>query len=278
MPETDAGWYAGVDQDDVESLSARIKTGTADAPKHWPRLAIEQGFCSDEQTYIDVLNQAARTAALEAVSAREEADDQQVIHAVRAIDDLDRTSNELAERVREWGRTTDLPAASSRDEVITLADAVPSTPIEAEIVAIATTIEALHTRRASLVSTVERTMHAIAPNLAAMAGPILGARLIALAGGLEDLAKMPSSTLQVLGAEDALFAHLRGEAPSPKHGIIFTHEYVRGTRPAERGSAARAVAGKFAIAARVDHYAGDHRPALEDELQTRIERIRGRSA
>ncbi len=59
----------------------------------------------------------------------------------------------------------------------------------------------------------------------------------------------------MLGAEDALFAHLKGRATSPKHGVIFTHEYVRGTRPEDRGSAARALAGKLAIAARVDHYA-----------------------
>jgi nucleolar protein 56 len=82
----------------------------------------------------------------------------------------------------------------------------------------------------------------------------------------------------VLGAEDALFAHLQGHAPSPKHGIIYTHEYVRGTRPEERGSAARALAGKLTIAARVDHYSGDRRPELQTALDDRIERIRSRGA
>jgi nucleolar protein 56 len=105
---------------------------------------------------------------------------------------------------------------------------------------------------------------------------VLAARLIGLAGGLESLAKQPSGTVQVLGAEDALFAHLQGGAPSPKHGIIFTHEAVRNTRQADRGSAARALAGKLSIAARVDHYSGDLRPELEAELQERIETIRGR--
>ncbi|MDL0141772.1 hypothetical protein PNR39_03900, partial [Halobacterium salinarum] len=80
----------------------------------------------------------------------------------------------------------------------------------------------------------------------------------------------------VLGAEDALFAHLRGHAPSPKHGVIYTHEYVRGTHPDQRGSAARALAGKLTIAARVDHYSGDRRPDLEAELDARMERIRAR--
>jgi len=64
----------------------------------------------------------------------------------------------------------------------------------------------------------------------------------------------------VLGAEDALFAHLRGHAPSPKHGAIYTHDYVRGTHPEQRGSAARALAGKLTIAARIDHYSGTAGP------------------
>jgi nucleolar protein 56 len=118
----------------------------------------------------------------------------------------------------------------------------------------------------------------VAPNLSAIAGPVLAARLIALAGGLGALAKKLSGTLQVMGAEDALFAHLRGRAPSPKHGVIYTHEYVRGTAPSERGSAARAVAGKLAIAARVDHYSGERKPEIDAELDERIERIRSRGA
>jgi nucleolar protein 56 len=79
---------------------------------------------------------------------------------------------------------------------------------------------------------------------------------------------------RVLGAEDALFAHLRGRAPSPKHGVIYTHEYVRGTSPDRRGSAARALAGKLTIAARVDHYSGERKPEIDEELDERIERVR----
>jgi nucleolar protein 56 len=81
----------------------------------------------------------------------------------------------------------------------------------------------------------------------------------------------------VLGAEDALFAHLRGHAPSPKHGIIYTHEYVNGTRPADRGSAARAVAGKLTLAARVDYYSGERKPELKEALDDRIATIRARA-
>jgi nucleolar protein 56 len=81
----------------------------------------------------------------------------------------------------------------------------------------------------------------------------------------------------VLGAEDALFAHLAGRAPSPKHGVIYTHDYVRNTRPEDRGSAARALAGKLTIAARIDHYAGDMRPEVHEELDERMATIRARA-
>jgi len=135
----------------------------------------------------------------------------------------------------------------------------------------------LETEAASLEAYVERQAPVVAPNLTALAGPLLAARLISLAGGLESLAKKPSGTVQVLGAEEALFAHLRGHASSPKHGIIFTHEAVRGTRLKDRGSAARALAGKLSIAARIDHYSGDYRPELEAELAERMETIRARA-
>jgi nucleolar protein 56 len=143
-------------------------------------------------------------------------------------------------------------------------------------VALAGRVADLDDRADGLREAVERTAPEVAPNLAALAGPVLAARLVSLAGGLETLAKQPSGTVQVLGAEDALFAHLRGEATSPKHGVIYTHEYVRNTRPDERGSAARALAGKLSIAARIDHYSGDRRPGLAADLDDRIERIRAR--
>ncbi|CDK39831.1 pre-mRNA processing ribonucleoprotein, binding domain protein [Halorubrum sp. AJ67] len=81
----------------------------------------------------------------------------------------------------------------------------------------------------------------------------------------------------MLGAEDALFAHLSGRASSPKHGIIYTHEFVRGTPPEDRGSAARALAGKLSLGARADHYAGERRERLHDDLRERMATIRARA-
>ncbi len=158
-----------------------------------------------------------------------------------------------------------------------VAERDPDEPTERRVVSLAERVVDLDDEAADLRAYIERTAPEVAPNLSALAGPVLAARLVALAGGLESLAKKPSGTIQVLGAEDALFAHLRGRAPSPKHGVIFTHEYVRGTRPDDRGSAARALAGKLAIAARGDHYTGEYNPEIERQLDERMATIRARA-
>jgi nucleolar protein 56 len=192
------------------------------------------------------------------------------------MDDCERTANELAERTAEWAGTLFDDAGTGVEYARTLAERDPDGPTERRVVDLARQVASLADEEDELRTFVEQQASAVAPNLAAMAGPVLAARLIALAGGLGSLAKMPSGTVQVLGAEDALFAHLRGQAGSPKHGVIFTHEYIRNTAPDERGSAARALAGKLTIAARVDHYSGERKPELDEELDERIATIRAR--
>ncbi len=272
---TDAGWFRDLDPDDVEAGAEAIRSGRADAPADWPARAVEAGFAPDAETYYDRLNAAAIRAARDAAAEREGAPDQQLIHAVRAMDDCARTANELAERLAEWGGAYYGEAGAGIDYARELTAREPETPVESRVVALANRVVALADEGDELRSFVEREAPEVAPNLSALAGPVLAARLIALAGSLQDLARKPSGTLQVLGAEDALFAHLRGQGPSPKHGVIYTHDYVRGTRPDQRGSAARAVAGKLTLAARVDHYSGDRKPELDEALEARIERIRG---
>ncbi|MFB6360227.1 MAG: NOP5/NOP56 family protein [Halobacteriales archaeon] len=272
---TDTGWYSGLDAEDVGAGAEAIRSGRADTPAGWPARAVDAGFAPDAETYYDRLNAAAIRAAREAVAEREGAPDQQLIHAVRAMDDSAQTANELAERLAEWAGAYYGEAGAGIDYARDLAARDPETPVESRVVALANRVVALADERDELRSFVQRDAPEVAPNLSALAGPVLAARLIALAGGLQDLARKPSGTLQVLGAEDALFAHLRGQAPSPKHGVIYTHEYVRGTRPEQRGSAARAVAGKLTLAARVDHYSGERKPELDEAIEARIERIRG---
>jgi len=273
---TSAAWFADIDPGDVEAGTEAIRERTAEDPLNWPAEAIDAGFANDEADYYAKLRETTLEATREAVREREKADDQQLKHGVRAMDDCERTANELAERVAEWAGALFDDAGTGVDGARELADRDPEGPAERRAVSLAERVAGLLDERDALREYVERQAGVVAPNLAAMAGPVLAARLIALAGGLEALAKMPSGTVQVLGAEDALFAHLRGHASSPKHGVIYTHEYVRGTDPAERGSASRALAGKLTIAARVDHYSGERKPELDAELDERIATIRSR--
>lgn len=269
-------WFAGLDAADTARSVAAINDGRAADPDAWPELAVETGFAPDEQTYYEILHDAAIRAAESAAQDRSRAADRQLIHSVRALDDCITSANELAERLAEWAGDYVDDAGTGIEYARQLAERDPGDAVEARIVGLASRVDDLATERDRLRAYLENQAPAVAPNLSTLAGPVLAARLIALGGGLEALAKKPSGTLQVLGAEDALFAHLEGRASSPKHGVIYTHPAVRETHPSNRGPAARALAGKLAIAARIDHYAGDFRPALETDLEERIERIRKR--
>ena len=281
--DADAGWFAGraadeaAGRDTVDAARDRIADGEADEPRDWPALAVDAGFADSTDDYYDRLREATAAATRATVRERERADDQQLIHAVRAMDDCERTANELAERAAEWAGSLFDDAEPGIEGARAVADREPDTEPERRAVSLAERVVELAAERDALAETIDRVAPAVAPNLAEMAGPELAARLIALAGGLESLAKKPSGTVQVLGAEDALFAHLSGRAPSPKHGIIYTHDSVRNTRPADRGSAARALAGKLTLAARVDHYAGERRETLHAELRERMATIRARA-
>ena len=117
-------------------------------------------------------------------------------------------------------------------------------------------------------------MKKIAPNITAIAGPTIGARLLAKAGGLEKLARLPASTIQVLGAEKALFRALRKGTKPPKHGILFQHPWVHGTPRWQRGKIARVIAAKLALAARIDLYRGELVKELVEKLKERIKEIK----
>ena len=117
-------------------------------------------------------------------------------------------------------------------------------------------------------------MKAVAPNLNIIAGPMLGARLISTAGSLEKLAAFPSSTIQVIGASKALFKHLRARAPSPKHGIIYSHPLINTAPWWIKGKIARALAAKLSLAARIDFYSGKKDLSLTEKLEMKAQQIR----
>ncbi|MDS0298989.1 NOP58 family protein [Halogeometricum sp. S1BR25-6] len=275
-PSTNAGWFEGIDPDDAESANEAVTDGETEEPRNWPAVAVESGYADSEAEYYDRLHEVTLNATRREVRERERADDKQLVHAIRAMDDAERTANELAERLAEWAGTLFEDVDAGIDGAREVADREPTTPLEERVVSFAGRVADLADERDDLRAFIESRAPAVAPNLAEMAGPVLAARLVALAGGLESLAKKPSGTVQVLGAEDALFAHLKGRAPSPKHGVIYVHDYVRGTHPDHRGSAARAFAGKLTIAARIDHYSGELKPEVHEELRERMETIRAR--
>ncbi|HYB77645.1 MAG TPA: hypothetical protein VEE83_03055, partial [Thermoplasmata archaeon] len=194
-----------------------------------------------------------------------------VQEAVRAGADLDRVRNLIGERLGSWV-SHDFPDLDPGDHARaaqTAADG-PSRPgfgpADPALVSarrqLAELYRAVTDARRALQTAVASSSPVRTPNLTALLGPELAARMVAQAGGLDRLARLPSSTVQVLGAERAFFEHLRGKAPPPRHGLLFLHPAIQSSSRAERGKLARALAGKVAIAARLDHEGSPVNPAL----------------
>jgi nucleolar protein 56 len=128
--------------------------------------------------------------------------------------------------------------------------------------------------RKHLENYLEETLRQVAPNTLVLLGPTLSARLIAITGGLDNLAKKSASTIQVLGAEKALFRSIRSGSRPPKHGLIFQHKDIHQAPRWQRGKIARALAGKVAIAVRIDAYHGDYRgEEIKKEFEDRVKEI-----
>ncbi len=115
----------------------------------------------------------------------------------------------------------------------------------------------LYSYRESLEALIMRIAEEAVPNLSVVAGSVLAAKLLEKAGGLKKLAMMPSSTVQILGAEKALFRSKMTGAKPPKHGLIFQHPYIHAKPRKLRGKAARTLAAKLSLAARADAFTGN---------------------
>jgi nucleolar protein 56 len=277
------------------------------------QVAVETGFVKDvEELRIwnhDVSMEIAKLRIKGAVERR----DLVVAQAIQTLDDLDRTLNLFMGRLREWYsvhfpeldrlvekhetyarlvlklgnrenfslealKKEDIPEARS-EQIFTVAETSMGADISsgdlAQIVTLSKDVLELYELRKSMENYLDKSMDEIAPNTKTIVGSLLGARLIAIAGGLQNLALRPSSTIQVLGAEKALFRSLKTGARPPKHGLIFQHTLLHEAKRWQRGKIARAVAGKVAIAARIDafggKYAGDR---LKADLDKRVAEIR----
>ncbi|KAI3455002.1 hypothetical protein Pfo_011665 [Paulownia fortunei] len=114
-------------------------------------------------------------------------------------------------------------------------------------------------------------MNDIAPNLAALIGEVVGARLISHAGSLTNLAKCPSSTLQILGAEKALFRALKTHGNTPKYGLIFHSSFIGRASTRNKGRMARYLANKCSIASRIDCFLEKNTTAFGEKLREQVE-------
>ncbi|MCK9585631.1 NOP5/NOP56 family protein [Methanothrix soehngenii] len=275
-----ATWFGRIDsetgsvflaEDGERMIDALLKKPLPAGPSVQPdlrRLALMHGYAADDIEY----NARLREIALGLVRrqlAQLATTEQDLLQAVEAIDDMTEAINLLDERLYEWHRLHHQRIVHGKDLAESLCEDRIMGPF-------ARSILRLMESRKSMEEEVSFRAEELAPNLSSLAGPILAARLISRAGGLSRLAKMPSSRVQVMGAEKSLFKHLDGRAPSPKHGIIFRHPAVMGAPRRLRGKVARALAGKLALAARLDYYGASPSPDLAASLERRLNDIKRR--
>ncbi|MFX1310576.1 MAG: C/D box methylation guide ribonucleoprotein complex aNOP56 subunit [Promethearchaeota archaeon] len=135
-------------------------------------------------------------------------------------------------------------------------------------------IISLDNYRQQLENYLEELLEKTAPNVNSLIGSLIGAKLIAKAGGLQKLAYMPASRIQLLGAEKALYRFLKTGEKRPKHGLIFQWNQIRSAKPWIRGKIARVVAGKIGVAAKIDYFGGEFiGDALSHEIEKKIKEI-----
>lgn len=216
--------------------------------------------------------------------------DTMIIQAVGLLDDLDKELNNLAMRLKEWygwhfpelgkivtdnlvyARTiktigmrhntqhcselSNIVPEDIEKEVRQAAEISMGTDITEDdlvnIFELADRVIELSEYRTSLADYLKFRMEAIAPNLTYMVGELIGARLISHAGSLMSLAKHPASTVQILGAEKALFRALKAKQSTPKYGLIFHAHTVGQSAPKLKGKASRILAAKLSLCSRVD--------------------------
>ncbi|KAJ3413102.1 Nucleolar protein 58 [Chytridiales sp. JEL 0842] len=234
--------------------------------------------------------------------------DTMIIQAIHLLDDLDKELNTYSMRVKEWygwhfpemskiivdnaayakvvktmgfrtnASKTDLSSVLPEElekEVKDAAEISMGTEISDEdienITFLADQIISISDYRAQLWDYLKNRMAAIAPNLTALVGELVGARLIAHAGSLISLSKQPASTIQILGAEKALFRALKSKHDTPKYGLIFHASLVGQAGPKIKGKIARTVATKAALSIRVDAMGESDAPQVGLQMRAKVE-------
>ncbi|GFP97202.1 probable nucleolar protein 5-2 [Phtheirospermum japonicum] len=244
--------------------------------------------------------------------------DTMIIQAISLLDDLDKELNTYAMRVREWygwhfpelakiiqdnilyAKTVKLMgnrtnAAKLDFSEVLLPEEVETELKEASMISMGTEVSELDLEnikdlcnqvislseyRAQLYDYLKSRMNTIAPNLTALVGELVGARLIAHGGSLINLAKQPGSTVQILGAEKALFRALKTKHATPKYGLIYHASLIGQAAPKHKGKISRSLAAKAALAIRCDALGDgeDNTMGLENraKLEARLRNLEGR--
>lgn len=277
------------------------------------QVAVETGFVKEAKDIVEWNRNVSMELAKLRVKGAVEKRDLMVAQAIQTLDDLDKTLNLFMGRLREWygihfpeldrliekhetyaRLVTNIGHRDNFDVETLEKEGIPREKAEAiakaaetsmgadmteqdwtEIQTLSRAVLNLYQLRENMENFIDQTMEEVAPNVRAIAGALLGARLIAMAGSLQNLAMRPASTIQVLGAEKALFRSLKTGARPPKHGLIFQHALLHDAKRWQRGKIARVLAGKLTIAARADAFGGKYvGDALKADIEKRIAEIR----
>lgn len=249
-------------------------------------------FVGDD--YLEVYQQLAIAKMKEASKS----EDKHLIQAINSIDEIDESISKLIERIREWyalyfpemdviknnetyvrliaeNKTKEKIIEAKPD--VFLIDPDYDEEINQSDLDImnnyANSIYELQKSRKSIENYIEDKMESLAPNLKLLVGASLGAKLISHAGGLKRLATYPSSTVQIMGAEKALFRHLKSGDRPPKYGLIYQHPQIRGAKWWNRGKIARMLASKISLACRKDIFTKDFDQNIYDEFIEKAEQI-----
>lgn len=256
----------------------------------------EIGFAQSQEEIIKTYEKLAICKIKK--SSQEE--DKLLIQAINSVDDIDESISKLVERIRDWYTIyfPEMDTISNNETYIKLIaesenredilenfkehfsediDESAGADIEGEdlemLKSFAESIYSLQKSRRELEIYIDSKMEAIAPNLRDLVGSTLGAKLIAHIGSIKRLATYPASVIQIMGAEKAIFRHLKtGERP-PKHGLIFQHPSVRGAKWWNRGKVARNLALKITLAIRKDVFSGEYDPSIAEDYLKKVEQI-----
>ena len=270
------------------------------------------GLQISEEKIGELSKQIGEDLAKKSISRASGKDDLFIIQMTNTLDLLKKTINLFSTRIREWyglhfPELTDkiiedhilfskiisfignreyftkenlqekfLFKDSTLNEIITQSQNSMGAEIDLDNVQkYANLILSIESYRKLLEDDLENLMKRSSPNLTALVGSLIGAKLISAAGSFKKLALFPASTIQLLGAERALFRSLKSSAKSPKHGIIFQWHGIRSAKPWHRGKISRLLSGKISIAAKLDYFSdkmlGEQ---LLNEVNQKIEEIK----